>query len=249
MARRGATGKLRIGVAGWSIPRSCSDRFDAGDSVLARYATRLSAVEVNSSFYRPHRRETWARWAGTVPAGFRFSVKMPGTLSHELGLRGAGPALDRFLGEVDGLGRKLGGLLLQLPPGLTYDGRTAATFFALLRRRTDVAVTCEPRHASWFGPAADALLRRHRISRAAADPARLPAAAVPGADPGWAYYRWHGSPRMYYSAYDDAALAALAAQVRASATGRRPVWVIFDNTAHGAAVDDALRLQALLGAD
>lgn len=235
---------IRIGVAGWSIPRPYASSFGEGDSVLARYATALSAVEINSSFYRPHRAGTYARWAASVPRDFRFSVKMPARISHELGLRGAGPALDQFLGEVAGLERRLGGLLLQLPPALAFDARVAASFFAMLRRRTPVPVACEPRHASWFTPRAEALLQRHRISRVAADPPRVAGADLPGADPCWRYFRWHGSPRIYYSAYDEDALQALA--LRLSRLPGSKTWVIFDNTAHGFAVRDALRLQAML---
>ncbi len=239
-----AAPRIRVGCAGWSIGTPQRPLFDEGTSSLARYATRFDVVEVNSSFYRPHRRETWRRWADTVPAAFRFSAKLPRTISHELGLRGVGPALDRFLSEVDGLGRKLGVLLLQLPPALAFDARSASAFFAMLRRRTDVAVACEPRHASWFEARAGALLRRHAITRVAADPARLPEAARPMADAGWTYWRWHGSPRIYYSRYDDAALAELAGSV-AQAPGT-PAWVIFDNTAHGHAVTDALRFQTIV---
>jgi len=239
--------RIRTGCAGWSIGTPQRHLFGDGASMLARYATRLHIAEVNSSFYRPHRHETWRRWADSVPPGFRFSAKMPRTISHELSLRGAGPALDRFLSEVDGLGRKLGGLLLQLPPSLAFDGRTAASFFGMLRRRTGVPVACEPRHASWFDARADALLQRHAIARVAADPARVPQAALPGgAATGWTYWRWHGAPRMYYSRYDDAALAALASQV--TSCRDVPAWVIFDNTAHGHAVTDALHFQTIAGA-
>lgn len=249
MATRAAHARrFRIGTAGWSIPGPHASLFGAGDSALARYATRFDAVEINSSFYRPHQRKTYARWAASVPADFRFSVKMPQAISHERALRGAGPLLDRFLDEVGGLGRTLGGLLLQLPPGLAFDARSAAAFFAALRRRSAVPVVCEPRHPSWFDAPAQALLLRHGIARAAADPARVAAAAVPAADPRWRYWRWHGAPRIYYSAYDEPALQALAAQVRASQAGRGQNWVIFDNTAHGHAIPNAARLQALLAA-
>lgn len=237
-------GRIRIGCAGWSIPGRHRELFDEGESMLARYATRFDMVEINSSFYRPHRRETYRRWAASVPRGFRFSVKLPRSISHELGLRGAGPALDRFLAEVDGLGARLGVLLLQLPPSAAFDPRVASTFLRMLRRRSGTPLACEPRHASWFEARADALLRDYGVARVAADPAPLPAAAQPGGDTGWRYWRWHGSPRMYYSAYDDAALDALGAALRAPGAG--PQWLVFDNTAHGHAVHDAARMQALL---
>ena len=242
---KGAVAQVRIGCAGWSIPGRYADLFGAGDSALARYASRFNAVEVNSSFYRPHRRATWERWAASVPRGFRFSVKLPREISHELGLRGAGPALDRFLEQVGGLGDRLGGFLLQLPPTLALDGRSAAAFLAMFRRRTDAPLACEPRHASWFTPQAAALLARHDASRVAADPPRVDGGERPAASQRWRYWRWHGSPRIYYSDYDDAALQALADALRQAGTARR-AWVIFDNTAHGFAVANAARLQELL---
>ncbi|WP_421568742.1 DUF72 domain-containing protein [Stenotrophomonas sp. PD6] len=211
--------------------------------MLARYATRFPVVEINSSFYRPHKPGTYQRWAASVPPTFRFSVKLPRAISHDSGLVGVGALLDRFLAETGALGTALGGLLLQLPPSLVLDARSASSFFRALRRRSDVPLVCEPRHASWFTAHADALLLRYGVSRAAADPPRVSAAATPGDGSTWQYWRWHGAPRMYYSNYEDASLSALAAQVRQQRTGNRAPWVIFDNTAHGFAIANALRLQ------
>jgi len=239
-------GRIRIGCAGWSVPSR--HRALAGDegSHLTRYAARFDAVEINSSFYRPHAATTYARWAAQVPRDFRFSVKLPKAITHEAALRGCGAELTRFADQVAGLGRKLGGVLVQLPPGLAFDARVANAFFAMLRRRFTCAVACEPRHASWFAPAIDALWARYDIARVAADPARVPAAAEAGGAGRWAYFRWHGSPRMYYDSYGDARLQALAAAVRAATRARRTGWVIFDNTAAGHALADAATLQAML---
>ncbi len=150
----------RIGCAGWSIPSRYADLFGPGESMLARYATRFTVVEINSSFYRPHQRKTYERWAASVPAGFRFSVKLPRTVSHDSGLVGVGGLLDRFLDDVNGLGNKLGGLLLQLPPSLALDSRRVGSFFRALQRRTEAGVVCEPRHASWFTPQAGSTAAR-----------------------------------------------------------------------------------------
>ena len=214
--------------------------------MLARYATRFPVVEINSSFYRPHRINTYVRWASSVPKYFRFSVKLPQTISHELALRGAGPALDRFLGEIEGLGNKLGGLLLQLPPSLPLDLRTASAFFKAFRSRSDAPLVFEPRHSSWFAPKVEALFERFEVSRVAADPARVPGADRPNAKPHWPYWRWHGSPRMYYSTYSEDALRALAISVEQCRKASISPWVIFDNTAHGFAVSNAARFQEFL---
>jgi len=239
-------GRIRIGCAGWSVMSRHRALVGVEGSHLTRYAGRFDAVEINSSFYRPHAATTYARWAAQVPRDFRFSVKLPKAITHEAALRRCGPQLTRFSDEVAGLGRKLGGVLVQLPPSLAFDARVANAFFAMLRRRLACAVACEPRHPSWFAPAVDAVWMRHDVSRVAADPARIPEAAEPGGAGRWAYFRWHGSPRMYYDAYDDARLQALATAVRAATRGRRAGWVIFDNTAAGHALADAARLQAML---
>ncbi|BCT94129.1 hypothetical protein LYSHEL_31560 [Lysobacter helvus] len=220
--------------------------FGEGDSALARYATRFSVVEINSTFYRPHKPETFVRWAATVPRAFRFSVKLPKAITHEARLVRCGPLIAQFADEVSGLGAKLGGVLVQLPPSLAFDARVAGAFFTQLRKGFDVPIACEPRHASWFAPGVDRVWDRFEVARVAADPPQPEGAGEPGGAGRWHYWRLHGSPRMYYSAYDDARLAEIATQLKMHARRGRPAWCLFDNTAHSHALVDALRLQALV---
>ena len=244
-----APAPVRIGTAGWSLPRILQDRFDGDGAHLARYARVFDAAEINSSFHRPHRPATYERWAASVPASFRFSVKIPKTVTHERKLVDADALLERFLDEAAGLGATLGCLLVQLPPSLALEADIAQRFFATLRARWTGDVAVEPRHASWFDAAGDALLREFRLARVGADPARVPAAARPAGDSSVAYWRWHGSPRMYWSSYDDAVLAALADDVRAARAAGSRVWCIFDNTTSGAATANALALRGLIERD
>ena len=232
----------RIGTAGWSIPRAVAEHFPASGTALQRYAARFNCAEINSSFYRPHRRSTYERWAASVPEGFRFAVKMPKTISHEKKLVGAAAELDRFIDEAAGLGEAHGPLLLQLPPSFAFDRSIAVAFFDAVRNRTDKPLACEPRHPSWFTSDMDALLATHRVARVAADPARVPAAGTYGGWMGLRYRRLHGAPRVYYSAYDGNALADLADVL---ARPGAQTWVIFDNTASGAAAANALELARL----
>ena len=173
---------VRIGTAGWSIPKARTDLFGADGPHLRRYATRLNAVEINSSFYRSHKPETYARWAADVPRSFRFSVKMPRTITHERRLQDVVEPLDRFIHETRALDEKLGPILVQLPPSLHFDPAVANRFFEALRTRHDGTVVCEPRHSSWFEPPVDALLSGFHVARVAAGPARVSLAAFPG---GW----------------------------------------------------------------
>jgi uncharacterized protein YecE (DUF72 family) len=235
---------IRIGTAGWSVPAGLKPRFSADGTQLEKYAAQMNAVEINSSFYRPHQRKTYQRWTESVPDDFRFSVKLPRSITHERRLRNFADPLARFLEEVSGLGEKLDVILVQLPPALSFDAEAAEVLFAALADQASCAIVCEPRHATWFDAQAEALMKCHGVARVAADPPRHPEDGVPGGAKSLAYYRWHGSPRIYWSAYDDAHLAALAAAARQN--DARSVWCIFDNTAAGAALADALRLKVLL---
>lgn len=256
-----------VGCAGWGIPREHADQFApageegegtvAAGSHLERYATRLPTAEINSSFYRPHRPSTYERWAASVPAHFRFSVKLPRQITHDQKLHDPEAVLDRFLGEAGALGEKLGPILVQLPPSLGFDEGVASTFFGALRERFAGHVVCEPRHASWFQEGAERMMCDFRVGRVAADPAvPAPEAARPGAWGGVRYYRLHGSPRVYYSEYPEECLEAMARTLMPQALAEtagpeqaapEATWCIFDNTAQGAATANALNLLERLG--
>jgi uncharacterized protein YecE (DUF72 family) len=243
------------GTAGWTVPKQHLSLFsgsaeDAKLSHLERYANRLPCVEVNSSFHRPHRRTTWERWAAATPDDFRFAVKAPKAVTHTAKLVNTGGALLEFFDAVQGLGDKLGPVLIQLPPKLAFDEGLAQEFFTTLRELHQGGVVLEPRHASWFSASVDQLLRSFQIARVAADPPKGSAAAAqPGGWPDLCYWRLHGAPRTYYSDYDDHWLRAFAERLLLpdGRSGQKETWVIFDNTALGHAtanavsLDDALR--------
>lgn len=240
---------VRVGTAGWSIPSIRRGAFGDGDSVLARYATRLDMAEINSSFYRPHQRKTYERWAAIVPAPFRFSVKLPRTITHERRLRAASVAVGHFIEECTGLGTKLAVVLVQLPPSLAFDGRVAAPFFAMLAQAlpAGVGIACEPRHSTWTQTRAVELFERLNINRVGADPPVVASDGSPSEHGSCRYWRLHGAPRVYYSDYRKEELVRLAAQVRAFVPGK-PAFVVFDNTAAGCATANALSFKDLLAA-
>jgi uncharacterized protein YecE (DUF72 family) len=235
---------VRIGTAGWNNPPKL--RRPAPRSHLEHYAAHFNCVEINSSFYRSHRRATYARWADATGSDFQFSVKIPKAITHERALCGCASLLDAFVAEVKGLGRKLALLLLQLPPGVPWHAATVERFLTMMRERVVVPVVCEPRHQSWSGVEVQRQMARYGISLVRADPARLSGA--------WElvdavrYYRLHGVPRVYWSGYSPEYLRALAGEI---ATDRRAFcasWCIFDNTAAGAAWSNALALHGLVHA-
>jgi len=125
--------------------------------------------------------------------------------------------------------------------------RTVDAFVQRLRGALGVDLAIEPRHPGWFTPENDLWLAERQIARVAADPVpkRMPieaGAARPGGWDGLAYYRWHGSPRVYYSDYPVEQLQRLRRRATGESRAGRSVWCIFDNTAGGHALGNALWL-------
>jgi uncharacterized protein YecE (DUF72 family) len=240
------TGSAYIGCAGTSIPREVAGDFPGEGSHLERYARVLTCAEINTSFYRPHQSSTYARWANSVPDAFRFAVKTPRTITHDAQLQGVDALMDRFHGEAGTLGKKLGCVLVQLPPKLAFDAQVAGAFFTAMQERFDCMLACEARHPTWFSDEATQVLTDGGITRVIADPAKgQPGPHVPTTDA--VYMRLHGTPRIYYSSYDAATILQLTESIEATEKSGHQAWCIFDNTASGAATANALELQRALG--
>jgi uncharacterized protein YecE (DUF72 family) len=234
-----------IGCVGWSLPGAVQENFPPGASHLERYAALLPAVEINSSFYRSHRPATYARWRDSVPDAFRYSVKIPKTITHELRLQKVDEPLAQFVDEVSALQEKLGCLLVQLPPSLDYNVSVAERFFDKLRTLIDVPVVCEARHMTWFEEGAARVLEGLDIGYVIADPPAV-SLPVPATNSETVYIRLHGSPVIYRSAYSEEYLQGVHTYMKQCMQAGRRVWCIFDNTASGAAAPNALALMHLM---
>lgn len=241
-------GRLLVGCAGWSLSRESAPSFPAEGSHLQRYAALFNTVEINSSFYRPHRPQTYARWAASVPDDFLFSVKLPRSMSHDARLVDIAAPLRQFATEAGALGAKLGCVLVQLPPKLAFDAAIAGDFFSRVQESFGCMIACEARNAEWFGAEATALLAERSITRVIADPPKgQEGPHVPTSSA--LYARLHGSPRIYYSSYPPDYLAQVARYATGQVAEGRDVWVVFDNTASGAAILNAVELVKLAQAE
>ncbi len=236
---------LHIGTAGWQLPKPLSAMLH-GDSQLERYASVFNAVEVNSTFYRPHLRKTFERWAASVPEDLRFAVKMYTGITHLRKLADIGPEQE-FLEMVQALGDRLGPVLIQLPPSHPFTDVTGDLLTAL-REVYDGTVVLEPRHLSWATGDVSERLEELRIARVAADPPLITDRMEPGGYGSCVYFRLHGSPRVYWSAYEEEFLQKLAVRIAAMLAEGIHVWVIFDNTAYGSASTNAIQLQQFIAA-
>jgi uncharacterized protein YecE (DUF72 family) len=233
---------VHIGTAGWHLPKVLVNATDG--SALQRYAEHFNAVEVNSTHYTCHKEATFHRWAASVPADFRFAVKMHRDITHIQRLTKVGP-IQEFLQEVSALGDRLGALLVQLPPKLAWSEAHGDVLEAVREVYTG-PIVLEPRNPSWSNAAVIRRLLSVGMSVVAADPPLITSQLGPLGDPATSYFRLHGAPRMYWSAYDKDSLRTVVTAVRRSLGTKGRVWVMFDNTASGQAALNALHLKEML---
>jgi uncharacterized protein YecE (DUF72 family) len=227
-----------IATAAWSIPKKVADRFANEGSGLTRYASVFHGVEINSTFYRRHKTSTFARWAESVPDSFRFAVKIPKEITHTRAMKDIAEPFDTLLADIAPLGEKCGPLLCQLPPSLAFDADVLGTAFKRLRDADDGPIVIEVRHKSWASVEALNLLKSYGIDRVWADPAPVWPAEDFATSP--KYVRLHGKPKIYYSSYTDEAIRSFSALLAPDG------WCVFDNTASGAAIENALAMLDML---
>ncbi len=233
---------IRIGTAGWSIPKKYAHLFPGEGTHLERYSRRFSITEINQTFYKLPRASTLQKWADSTPDSFRFTLKLHRSFTHFHKLSTT-EGLAEFFDTANHLGQKLYALLVQLPPSLSYEKDRAENFFTALRELFDGFIALEPRNESW--KKAEPLLKSLKIARVAADPARFGEDNRPGGYEEFVYYRLHGSPKIYYSEYSKEFLLHLAKTILAHPAKEKVV--IFDNTASGAAIKNAMELMEILG--
>jgi uncharacterized protein YecE (DUF72 family) len=223
-----------IATAAWSIPKKVGDRFGTEGSGLTRYASVFDGVEINSTFYRRHKTSTFARWADSVPDSFRFAVKIPKEISHTRAMKDIAEPFDTFLADIAPLGEKRGPLLCQVPPSLVFDAHVLETALKTLRDADDERIVIEARHKSWASAEALNLLKNFAIDRVFANPAPVWPAEDFERQP--KYVRLHGKPKIYYSSYTDDEIASFSKLLAPES------WCVFDNTASGAAIENALTM-------
>jgi uncharacterized protein YecE (DUF72 family) len=239
--------KVYIGTAGWAIPPQSRDLFTGEGSNLEKYSRFLNAAEINSSFYRDHRPETYEKWAESVPSDFRFSVKLNKYFTREKRLTETGSQLQETLEGIFHLGDKLGSLLIQIPGSLQFEMKTADKFFGAIRHLYDGEIVFEPRNKTWASEDAAIVLAGYGINKVLADPepCYMPKKFRPLVE-FVTYFRLHGSPEIYKSRYPIEILERVAHRIQQVSSMGGEVWCIFDNTTFGHALENALELNYLL---
>ncbi len=199
--------RIMVGTSGFSYPAWRGPFYPADlppSGMLKYYAGVFSTVEINHSFYRLPTPALLASWRRETPPTFRFALKAPQRITHQLRLRDAGEVTQRFVALAATLGDQCGPLLFQLPPHLRADLPRLEAFLATLPPHTDAAF--EFRHASWLGDATYELLARHRVALCVADGEAVTTPLVATAPFGYV--------RLRRPDYGDADLADWARRIR-----------------------------------
>ena len=193
------------------------------EEMLAYYAARLPAVEINNTFYRMPKPALLESWAAQVPPEFRFILKASQRITHRKRLKEDGDEVAYFFQTAATLGDRLGPTLVQLPPNLKKDLPRLEAFLAVLPEKARAAF--EFRHASWFDADVFAALRAKGAALCVAEDEELATPLV--ATAGWGYLR------LRRQDYDDAAVAAWAEKVRGQAWGEAYVFFKHEDAGSG----------------
>jgi uncharacterized protein YecE (DUF72 family) len=227
MAGGAKAGAIRIGVGGWIFPPWRGTFYPPGlphARELAHASRQLTSIEINATFYRTQKPDTFRAWAAQTPDGFVFSVKGPGYVANRKDLRETGPGLARFLESgVTELGDRLGPILWQLAATKTFDPDEIAGFLDLLPRThagRPLRHVLEPRHESFRSPDFVALMRRANVAVVCADSEKYPEIADVTGD--FVYARLQRSSAAHPAGYAAADLDAWAKRIRTWAAGGDP---------------------------
>ena len=238
-ARKGSPLAVIIGTSGWQY-RHWKDRFYPKSvpqrAWLEFYADRFQTVESNNAFYMLPKPETFKAWADRTPDDFVMAVKANRYLTHIKRLRDPAEPVERFVANATKLGRKLGPILVQLPPNLKAD---LDSLDETLRRFGKVApIAVEFRHDSWWTDETRSLLERHSAALCLADRNSKPVTAL-WKTTDWCYLRFHEGAANPHPCYGRTSLRTWAERIAEVWGPDADVWVYFNNDPIGCALRDA----------
>jgi uncharacterized protein YecE (DUF72 family) len=240
-----------IGTSGWSYPHWKGIFYPPEikpPRYLEYYLTRFHCVELNSSFYHLPKKATVDGWLRRTPDSFRFCPKLSRFITHQKRIRNSGEALQRFFELFDPMKFRMGPVLIQLPPGLSYDDSLVSHFLESLKAcDPPTRFAMEVRHPSWINDRFLGLLRDQGVAFVIADSdRRWPNHEAVTAD--FVYLRLHGPEKLYASDYPDPVLEEYAEKINRWRGKGYEVWAFFNNDFNGFAVKNALKLNEMVQA-
>lgn len=239
-------GKIYIGTSGWSY-KHWKERLYPPELVptdyLGYYRQYFNCTEINTSFYHLPKPETVAHWVETVKRSFFFCPKISRYITHVKKLNDPTETLPRFFDIFDPYHKKLGPVLIQLPPNLSFHAGKAVAFYEALTAYKGYRFALEARHTSWFGQESIDLLKKYKISFVIGESGkRWPTDEQVTAK--HIYIRFHGE-EGYDSAYSVTQLKSWSKKILQWQAKGHTIWIFFNNDGNANAIYNALKLQEL----
>lgn len=239
---------VRIGTSGW-VYQHWRGRFYPAELPASRwlsfYAQHFDTVEVNNSFYRLPKRETFERWRLETPDSFVFAVKGSRFITHMKKLRDVDDAIKRFFASVEGLGEKLAVVLWQLPPNLKADVDRLDRFLRNLPNLCLYAV--EFRNSSWWQEQKVwQVLERHQVAHCVPILPTIPKELANFVTAPFVYLRFHGWNGLYSGCFPDEELEWWVEKIVGWQKQGLSVFAYFNNDVNAFAVQNAMRLRELV---
>ncbi|MCK4789678.1 MAG: DUF72 domain-containing protein [Desulfobacteraceae bacterium] len=235
--------KCKIGTSGWNYKQWRGIFYPPKIPVsgwLDFYTRHFDTVEVNATFYRLPKPETFDNWYEKTPRGFLWSVKASKYITHTKRLQDCREPLERLYNAAGRLKEKLGPILLQLPPNMVFEREIFIPFCENLDPSFQHVL--EVRHQSWIDPCVFKILSEHNIAFCLSDTAgKYPYHEEITAD--FVYVRLHGSQKLYASEYSEDELQEWGRKIR---NLNMQAYVYFDNDFKGFAIKNAKRLKEIL---
>jgi uncharacterized protein YecE (DUF72 family) len=234
---------IYIGTSGWSYKHWLGTFYPEGTKAADQfpyYRKYFNTVEINNSFYRLPKKETFVGWKKQVPDDFVYVVKASRYITHMKKLLDPKESTDLFLEHATLLGEKLGAILFQLPPGMKANFERLENFLKYLPKATRYVF--EFRNADWYQPETYRLLEKYNCAFCIYELAGHLSPMALTAD--FVYLRLHGPGDKYQGSYSDESLTKWA-QVCKNWLKTKDVFVYFDNDEKGYAAFNAIRLAEL----
>lgn len=240
---------VHIGISGWSY-RDWKEVFYpatlSSKDWLSFYSESFSCTEINSSFYRLPRKQTVEGWVEKVPKQFYFCPKLNKYITHLKKLRDVEEPMERFFNAFSPMLKKMGPVLIQLPPSCSFNKEVAANFFDLLKDKYSIVdFVLEPRHTSWLEEESINLLKEYKIGFVISQSG----VGFPYAEHVTSkniYVRFHGPGKLYDSSYSEEQLSYFADLFKKWLKEKHKLWIFFNNCYYGVAIDNAKVLENLL---
>ena len=237
---------IRIGTSGYHYKHWLGRYYPADlkpNEMLKHYLKDFDTVELNNTFYQLPTESTFDAWRHTTPSDFVFAVKGSRFITHMIKLKDAQRGLTNFIPRAEILGRKLGPILWQLPPGWKLNLERLEEFLSLLP--PEHRYTFELRNETWMTDAVLELFKKYNAAFCIYELAGYHSPIEITAD--WTYIRLHGPTSFkYQGSYSDSQMSEWAERIRTWSKKLKAIYVYFDNDDSAYAVYNALTLKRMV---